>query len=68
MKTAREVVNYCYSHGHIISFERRAIAIKDLDKIENENKDLLDLARNIALGVDVDVDSVKRLVEEIDNK
>jgi hypothetical protein len=29
-------------------------------------KDLLDLARNIARGVDVDIDSVKRLIKEID--
>ena len=37
-----------------------------LIKACNHHEDLLDLARNIALGIDVDVDSVKRLVEEID--
>jgi hypothetical protein len=32
----------------------------------NHHKDLLDLARNIARGVDVDIESVKGLLKEID--
>ena len=30
MKTAREVIDYCFSHGRIIDYDRRKIAIEDI--------------------------------------
>jgi len=30
MKTAREVIDYCFSHGHIISYENRKTALEDI--------------------------------------
>ena len=52
----------CMQLQRLIAFE------EDYNKFNGTNKDLLDLARNVARGVDVDVESVKRLVEEIDSK
>ncbi len=47
MKTAREVIKYCYSHNHIINYDRFAIAIKDLNKLETVNADLLAAMKKI---------------------
>lgn len=34
MKTAKEVINYCYQHGRIVNTERRHIALTDIKQLE----------------------------------
>lgn len=52
----------CMQIHRLIAFE------EEYNKFKDTNKDLLDLARNIANGVDIDQGSVQRLVKEIDSK